>query len=298
MDDYNASTLYESRNEWTAKLENILTPLIIEGFQSIFAESFELCVLNKEKEKYLVTFQNCLSRIPKWNQTIIEKEKKRILDKSGCSYLEELITCVHIIKVKDLSAMRTSEIQKKISIEIPKIDNFIHKIYIHCAREIFQNVYLFENNISSLDIQKNNRSLKCIIRECIVTSVRESIPYDKILKAYMSESVEDFVTEEIKDIQPILSSPPQITEPIIEPILNPSSMNILNSIDNPTQTQNIQIDIEPTSPTLSEKSFSSLPSFETSSETSENPSLLKISSTDDEFHFDELESIPDLPPDN
>jgi hypothetical protein len=52
------------------------------------------------------------------------------------------------------------------------------------------NVYLFEKNINPLQIQKNNRELETIIQECILTSIRESIPTEAIIRAYMDESVE------------------------------------------------------------------------------------------------------------
>ena len=39
MDDFNVSSLHESKNEWGARLLTILTPLIIEGFKSIFDTS-------------------------------------------------------------------------------------------------------------------------------------------------------------------------------------------------------------------------------------------------------------------
>ena len=91
MDDFNVSSLHESKNEWGSRLLTILTPLIIEGFKSIFDESYKLCKENGETDKYLMTFQNFITRIPKWNVTIIEMERKRIVERSGCSYLEELV---------------------------------------------------------------------------------------------------------------------------------------------------------------------------------------------------------------
>ena len=117
MDDFNVSSLHESKNEWGARLLTILTPLIIEGFKSIFDESYKLCIDNNETEKYLMTFQNLITRIPKWNSSIIETERKRIIDRSGCSYLEELVTCIHIIQLKLLTAMRVGKKQKKISLK-------------------------------------------------------------------------------------------------------------------------------------------------------------------------------------
>lgn len=199
MDDFNVGSLHESKNEWGARLLTIMTPLIIEGFKSIFEEANKLCRENNETDKYLMTFQNFVSRIPKWNPTIIENERKRICDRSGCGYLEDLVTCVHIIQLKLLTAMRAGNKQKKIDINIPKLDDFIHKTYIHVARKVYKNVYLFEIDIPPLQMQKNHRELEVIVQECILNAVRESIPVENILRAYMDESVEEDVVEEIKE---------------------------------------------------------------------------------------------------
>jgi hypothetical protein len=199
MDDFVTGSLHESKNEWGSRLLIILTPLITEGLKSIFDEAFKLCKENNEMDKYLMTFQNFISRIPKWNANIIEIERKRIIEKSGCEYLEDLITCVHIIQLKLLTAMRAGQKQKKIDINIPKLDDFIHKVYINVARKIYKNVYLFEINIAPLQIQKNHRELELIIQECILNSVRDSIPVESILRAYMDESMEEDVIEEIRD---------------------------------------------------------------------------------------------------
>lgn len=199
MDDFNVSALHESKNEWGSRLITILTPLIIDGYKSILEESIKLCKDNGEHDKYLMTFQNLISRIPKWNSQIIEMERKRICDKSGCSYLEDLVTCVHIIQLKILTSMRVGQKQKKIDINIPKLDDFIHKTYINIARKIYKNIYLFEVNIQPLQVQKNHRELEIIIQEGILNTLRESIPVEAILKAYMDETVEEDVVEEIKE---------------------------------------------------------------------------------------------------
>jgi len=197
MDDFVVSNLYESRNEWCARLVTILTPLVSEGIKSIFNESVKICKDNDEMKKYLMTFQNLLAQVPKWNSVIVEDERKRIVERSGCNYLEDLISCVHIIQLKVLTCIRVGNKQKKIDISIPKLDNFIHKVYIHVARKTYMNVYLFEkniehgqNNVTPLQIQKNNREFEQIVQECILITVRESIPTEDIIRAYMDESVE------------------------------------------------------------------------------------------------------------
>lgn len=193
MDDYSVTSLIESRNEWSMRLLNILTPLVISGFNSIWKDAYTTATKHNESSKYLMTFQNYLSQIPKWSTAIVQAEVERIVDKSGCNYLEDLLSCVHIIQLKTLSCVRVGQRQKKVEIEIPSLASFIHIVYINCARKIYTNVYLFETDIPSLQVQKNNRELEMIIRECIMNTVRESVPTEKILRAYMDETIEEDV---------------------------------------------------------------------------------------------------------
>ena len=200
MDDFVISNLHESRNEWCGRLVSLLTPLVTEGIRSIFNEAWSMCENSNELSKYLMTFQNLLARIPKWNNIIIEEECKRIIEKSGCNYLEDLITCVHIIQLKVLTCIRVGNKQKKIDISTPKLGHFIHRVYIHVARKVYSNIYLFEKNIPGLQIQKNMRELEIITQECLLTAIRESIPTESIIRAYMDESMEH---EEEVIIEPI-----------------------------------------------------------------------------------------------
>lgn len=193
MDDFTISNLHASRDEWCARLVSILTPLLIEGVQSIFNEAWKLVNDNDEAGKYLMTFQNFLCRVPKWNATTIEEERKRIIERSGCGYIEDLITCVHIIQLKTLTCIRVGNKQKKIDITVPKLDLFIHKAYIHFARKVYKNVYLFERGITPLAQQKNMREVELLAQECVLAAVRESIPTEAIIKAYLDESVEQEV---------------------------------------------------------------------------------------------------------
>ena len=236
MDDFVLSNLNESRNEWCARLVSTLTPLIIGGTRSIFNESWKLCVENDESNKYLMTFQNLLSRVPKWNNEIIEEERKRIIERSGCNYLEDLITCVHIIQLKVLTCVRVGNKQKKIDISIPKLDSFIHKVYINVARKVYSNVYLFDKNVSPLQGQKNNRELENMVQESILISIRESIPTEAIIRAYMDESVEQEEEVIIEDVEEEEEVAPQET-PIVkeksvedEPV--PEVVPSIQNIDN------------------------------------------------------------------
>ena len=269
MDDFNVTSLHESKNEWGARLLTILTPLIIEGFQSIYEESYSLCKSNNETEKHLMTFQNFISRIPKWNSNIVEAEQKRISEKSGCSYLEDLITCVHIIQLKLLTAVRVGSKQKKIDIKIPNINDFIHKVYINSARKIYKNVYLFERNIPPLQVQKHGRELEILIQESILNSVRESIPVDLLLRSYLDETQEEDVNVEIQEeeisapIEPNPSSPAKLSggSPSKKSLTFSEENTIpeavqtktLETISNNVQTEQLQLENEQNDIQSSEK---------------------------------------------
>jgi hypothetical protein len=172
MDDYNIGNLYEAKNEYCARLVNIMTPQIQKGIQSLFLEAKKLCFENEEESQYLVTFQNFLSRIPKWNQTIIDDETNRILSESNCSSLQD----------------------------------FVHKVYIETARKLYSNAYLFELNVAPLTTQKHMRECELIIRECILLVIRDSIPLEQILRNYLDETVEEDVEiqEEIIEPEPVV----------------------------------------------------------------------------------------------
>ena len=119
-----------------------------------------------------------------------------------------MITCVHIIQLKVLTCIRVGNKQKKIDISIPNLDNFIHKVYINVARKLYMNVYLFEKNINPLQTQKNNRELELIVQESIMTAIRESIPTEAIIRAYMEESIEqeeEVIIEKLED--PVIEKP-------------------------------------------------------------------------------------------
>jgi hypothetical protein len=229
MDDFVIPNLHESRNEWCTRLVSIFTPLIIEGIRSIFIESWNICIDTDETNKYLMTFQNLLMRIPKWNNHIIETEALRIIERSKCDYIEDLISCVHIIQLKVLTCIRVGSSQKKIDLAVPKLDTFVHKIYVNVARKVYSNVYLFEKNISPLLQQKNNRELELIIQDCILMTIRDSVPTEAIIRAYMDESVEHDEEVFIEDIA---------EEPVNEPISTSLSYN--NNI--PDVAQSLQTD--------------------------------------------------------
>jgi len=199
MEDNTSNLLSDSKNEWSILLMNYITPHIMDGFRSIFNESVTLCETNEEPEKYLMTFQNLLTRIPKWNQQLIDTEKERIVKLCNCNYLEDLMVCVHIIQLKILSCVRVGNESKKINIDIPDFGIFIHNIYTNIARKLYSSIYLFELEISGLEKQKRTREFELLVQTCIMNTIRDRIPIETLLRQYMDETSEIEVKVEPKE---------------------------------------------------------------------------------------------------
>jgi hypothetical protein len=209
MDDTTSNILTESKNEWSILLMNYVTPHIMDGFRSIFNESVQLCDKNEEPEKYLMTFQNLLTRIPKWNQQTIDLEKERIVKLCNCAYLEDLVVCVHIIQMKILSCVRVGSESKKLNIDIPDFGLFIHQVYTNVARKLYSSIYLFELEVSGLEKQKRTREFELLVQICIMNTVRDRIPVEALLRQYIDESTEYITKEPDVKLEPKVEPKPE-----------------------------------------------------------------------------------------
>jgi hypothetical protein len=182
--------LVETKNEYTTHLVNILTPLIFEGLQSIYKESLELAGTND----ILKIFQSCLKRIPKWNQSMVDKETNRILTSThSYNWLNDLIKATLKATLIVLMYNPTCKIQTKINpsfYQDIKTSAFIHTVYIECARELWNNPYLLYHNYPPIEIKRNQRDCMNIIKDCIKEALRKLLPVKHILQVYLGEDMQ------------------------------------------------------------------------------------------------------------
>jgi hypothetical protein len=186
VNELNIDILCHAKTEYTKQLTNILVPHLYDGINSLFATA-----VHEYSDNYLREFQNSLRNIPKWNQNIIDEETTRIILKSKCDWLDDLITAVFVSNTKILTAIRVVNNDNKINLTIPKNNNFIHKCYIETAREIYKNPYLFDNNITGIDKQRNMRESLQIIEQAIIEAVRKNLPVQQILNQYLGKANKD-----------------------------------------------------------------------------------------------------------
>jgi len=157
----------ETKNEYTTQLVNVLSPLIYEGIQSIYSEALKV---SKESDNILKVFMTYLRRIPKWNPDMIKQESDRIMNNSkSFSWLPDLVKATlkaNIIVLTYSPNGRNNKIDPKAFQDI-KIEDFIHKVYIECARELWNNPYLMYHVYPAIDIKRNQRDTMNLVRESV-----------------------------------------------------------------------------------------------------------------------------------
>lgn len=186
------SVYVEAKKRYLEQLQQILTPRLYEGFESLYDDALELLENEFEERKeqtksILKTFQDALREIPIWNQDIIEHESDRIIQVSNCDYLDDLIDALFRAESKILTSVQTIKSSKPLKVKVPLASHFIHRCYICAAREIFKNPFVFNHfkELTPRDKQNNLREAIFMINEGITNAVRELLPIRDILKNSM-----------------------------------------------------------------------------------------------------------------
>ena len=205
MEDFNSPVFAQAKVEYTKQLIDVLKLPLYEGLQSIYSDSKQIYADNTDIELPVI-FRQQIEKVPKWNIDMIEHEVDRIIRVSNCDWLEDLITAVFISHTKILASLGNNS--KKVNLTIPKITNFIHKCYINSAREMWKNPYLYDENVSSSEYQKNIKIIEDLIQESIEQTIRKALPVKEILKDHFEHSEiaekRNREVEKTKDLQKLL----------------------------------------------------------------------------------------------
>jgi len=212
-----------AKMEYTCQLIDTLTPQFFDGIQSIYDEAKVVHKTNYNKSILLI-FRSFLEKVPSWSNEIVETETNRIIKISNCDWLDDLITAVFISHTKILTSIGSNNNNSMIDLVIPKTINFIHKCYINIAREIWKNPYLYIENVSGYEYQKNMRTIELLIKESIENTIRKLLPVKEILKQHL-----DIYENNNADIQKRINSN-DIREMLLKEIKNIA--NTTDSNDN------------------------------------------------------------------
>lgn len=200
------ATYSEARSEYTKQLATFIVPSLVGWFQQLWQRNAP------QRGQAMYLFQTECEEIPRWNQDRIHDEVRVLLERTGCDYMEELMTAVFIAHTKVLTAVRLSSNQKKLSITVPKLDHFIHRVFREAARSFWKSPFLFADAGSVVERQKNVLQIEALATEAITTAVRSLLPVKQILQDYLEGGEEEEIDEE--DLAPVRPVAEKEAEPV------------------------------------------------------------------------------------
>ena len=167
-------------------LSRTLIPHIADGLWSVYDSAKSACERNKQPEKTLQTFQNLLTRIPAWSDSLLSTEVDRILTASKCDYIEDLLLGVFVSYIRAFAALQqvdSSSVQ--IDFERPSLSKFIHSFYTLAARKSWTAAYLFKTiGVPSEQQARNRRDIESMLETTLSETIDSFIPWRTISKAY------------------------------------------------------------------------------------------------------------------
>jgi hypothetical protein len=195
-----SATFSEARVEYQKQMSNKLVTPLLDFFQKIYGK-----LKTESSEKLMFRFQNKCAEIPKWNQDVILDETNKLIDASRCDYLEELMTALFIAHTKVMASVRINKGNKKLTITVPKLDHFLHRVFTEVAKSFWKAPFLFDTGLPAVERQKNLLQAEKMIEESIFAAVRDMLPIKKILQEYISEP--DFDEEKVEATLPVEEKP-------------------------------------------------------------------------------------------
>lgn len=201
------ATYSEARSEYTKQLATFIVPSLVGWFQQLWQRNAP------QRQQAMYLFQTECEEIPRWNQDRIHDEVRVLLERTGCDYMEELVTAVFIAHTKVLTAVRLSTHQKKLAITVPKLDHFIHRVFREAARSFWKAPFLFADAGSVVDRQKNVLQIEALASEAITTAVRGLLPVKQILQDYLEGGDDEELDEQ--DLAPPPTQEVAPSKPIV-----------------------------------------------------------------------------------
>lgn len=192
-------TIADIKHDYTKFLTNIMAPFIYEGIKSVYI--FAVGGHNEfiERGKFdpeitspgiLKLFQLSLKEIPTLNNNTIETETNRIKAGSKCApWFDQLVKATiksHIVLYTFTNPNKIPTILKDKHHEKVDVKDFVHKCYIESARSIYNNPELFNHELPTTKIKKNQILIIKLIRKSIEEAIRKCLPMDLILTEYLN----------------------------------------------------------------------------------------------------------------
>lgn len=188
--------LVEAKMTYIAQIADIMAPFIINTYNQYYIQAKKEAGFSKPTK----LFQMKLREVPLFNQAMIDAQVTAITNKY--KYMAELIAAAFVSYVKILSSVKIHNKKPHIQLKLPSDDVFVHKVFVNAAKSFYLDPALI----------KSPREVRlALVRNAVETSVRELLPTEDILRAYLGGAVDaDGVkTDQIDDEEIDLSPTPE-----------------------------------------------------------------------------------------
>jgi hypothetical protein len=215
--DPTLSVYSEAKSEYMFQLCSYLTPAYFSFYVDLYERAKSETAA--EPKKQLWQLQNLLAEIEDWNMERVSREVASIQTRAACDFLEDLLTAVFIAHTKVLTAIRINSRQKKVQITVPKIDHFLLKVFIETSQLLWQNAYIFRENVSGMEKQQNYKQIQALIENGIRAAIRIMVPVKSLLKDCMATGDSDSESEEEMPAPAPAPAPAPEPEPETHPVV-------------------------------------------------------------------------------
>jgi len=198
-----------AKSQLSDHLSSLIVPAISQGIWSIHESAEALCKRTSQVDDTIRTFQNMLTKIPEWSDHILTTEVERIAKSCRCAYLDDLVMGVFIAYMKSFASLHYRGKANQVSVDFdrPSLNEFVHRMYIHSARKLWQVAYLFKttDSVSTEQQARNRQEIQNNIRQCVETVIHSFLPWEAITKSIAQhteeESESDSESENEKKVQ-------------------------------------------------------------------------------------------------
>lgn len=164
--------LIDAKREYVGQLTDVMAPYVVNYIVNLFLAT------QKQRQATLV-FQRALREIPLWNSATIRERTAEIQNKY--TFLGDLIAACFVAYVKILSSVKLHSQKPNIRLKLPSNDAFVHKVYVHVARDVYANPAL---------VHADRTAKLTLVKSAVEAAVRDMLPIEDILKAYLGNTVD------------------------------------------------------------------------------------------------------------
>src|SRR3989338_1276044 len=168
------------------RLSDMMISHVHRNLRLLYLEAYRL-----NAERSLIVFQKCLSRIGQQEAYQMEKDLQRLYERHGSKWVPKLIQDTYLAygqTILPAYQIPFSRVDHE-DFKVPSAREFLHEVYLQCARYFYTRPQLYWQGYPSLTIKENENQIYIGINDAIYGAIRSLFPLKFLISKY--EHVED-----------------------------------------------------------------------------------------------------------